>query len=526
MSSLEKEEQMDDSNDEEDSDSDVSEIEAMLYSQIHHSFDWTCEYEKIEDNCVTPNAQQSLSTELKDDSYIPLEQFSPVQDDHFECQHKNCSPEDDDDMIVLSSSDDTECEILDQCEVISKYSYCGSKNSIKSETKPAQSKDKKAYIPTSSTPCSASLYIHVNGDAESVTISDKKIAFDRELISVSSSDEETSNNRITKTKKQKNNAVSHVTEDDDIIEIPVPERKGDEWFVNAGDRYGRRDMRTQRRRDFHRRSLNVVCQNCNQRGHLSKICPVPTKNITCYICGYLGHHGGQCGHLVCALCWQSSHTSFSCELRQSMPYRACDVCQFPGHLREHCPDFWRRYHFTTSLGEIIPGKSLLKSKDAIYCSNCAQKGHFVHECQAHRMDFFIMPNRLDVASYTGLLPPPPLMAVPLTEMPKKLKSIGKFKQWKRNFKRGARRAVSFAARKFGRPFGFGNNFPQKFNRRNYQINNGNASTSTQYNNSFNQGQPVVKWKRRNGNWKNYNRPKFNPTNWGNFNGFEQQHPGY
>ncbi|XP_072848017.2 zinc finger CCHC domain-containing protein 7 isoform X2 [Pogona vitticeps] len=70
---------------------------------------------------------------------------------------------------------------------------------------------------------------------------------------------------------------------------------------------------------------NVICRNCDKRGHLSKNCPVPKA----------------------------------------------------------CPEIWRQYHLTTKPGPLKKASSY--QSPLVYCYNCAQKGHYGYECTKKRM---------------------------------------------------------------------------------------------------------------------------------------------
>ncbi|XP_062938350.1 zinc finger CCHC domain-containing protein 7 isoform X2 [Cynocephalus volans] len=52
---------------------------------------------------------------------------------------------------------------------------------------------------------------------------------------------------------------------------------------------------------------------------------------------------------------------------------------------EACPEIWRQYHLTTKPGPPKKPKTPSGQSALVYCYNCAQKGHYGHECTEERM---------------------------------------------------------------------------------------------------------------------------------------------
>ncbi|KAM4849263.1 zinc finger CCHC domain-containing protein 7 isoform X2 [Urocitellus parryii] len=52
---------------------------------------------------------------------------------------------------------------------------------------------------------------------------------------------------------------------------------------------------------------------------------------------------------------------------------------------EACPEIWRQYHLTTKPGPPKKPKTPSGQSALVYCYNCAQKGHYGHECTERRM---------------------------------------------------------------------------------------------------------------------------------------------
>ncbi|KAM8960509.1 zinc finger CCHC domain-containing protein 7 [Pelodytes ibericus] len=129
---------------------------------------------------------------------------------------------------------------------------------------------------------------------------------------------------------------------------------------------------------------NVICRNCDKRGHLSKNCPIPRKSPACCLCGDRGHLQNSCPARYCSNCFLPGHFSREC-IERAFWKKNCHRCSMNGHYADACPEIWRQYHLTVKPGPIK--KSNLKSgqKHIVYCCNCARKGHSSYECSERRM---------------------------------------------------------------------------------------------------------------------------------------------
>ncbi|XP_064618012.1 zinc finger CCHC domain-containing protein 7-like [Liolophura sinensis] len=124
--------------------------------------------------------------------------------------------------------------------------------------------------------------------------------------------------------------------------------------------------------------LNIRCRNCNEVGHLSKICPRPKKHLICYLCGETGHNVRSCPTSICYNCEKAAgHTARDCPSSRKRLWEVCHRCQMQGHRQFECPELWRQYHVTTK-GRL--NKLKLKRNPRVYCHNCGGKGHFGFEC--------------------------------------------------------------------------------------------------------------------------------------------------
>ncbi|KAL2098363.1 hypothetical protein ACEWY4_007570 [Coilia grayii] len=129
---------------------------------------------------------------------------------------------------------------------------------------------------------------------------------------------------------------------------------------------------------------NVVCNNCNYTGHLSKNCPRPQKVNHCLHCGHPGHVYRDCPYIYCRNCGLPGHTHDSC-LEQSYRFKQCHRCNMKGHFRDACPQIWRQFHLTTHTGPLCKPTNHHAQRTPPYCYNCSQKGHFGFECCQQQM---------------------------------------------------------------------------------------------------------------------------------------------
>ncbi|KAM6170053.1 zinc finger CCHC domain-containing protein 7 [Rhynchocyon petersi] len=129
---------------------------------------------------------------------------------------------------------------------------------------------------------------------------------------------------------------------------------------------------------------NVTCRNCDKCGHLSKNCPLPKKVRSCCLCSERGHLQYACPARFCLDCSLPMSSTHRCFERSSWRKR-CDRCDMIGHYADACPEIWRQYHLTTTPGPPKKPKTPSGQSALVYCYNCAQKGHYGHECTERRM---------------------------------------------------------------------------------------------------------------------------------------------
>ncbi|KAL2781796.1 zinc finger CCHC domain-containing protein 7, partial [Daubentonia madagascariensis] len=210
------------------------------------------------------------------------------------------------------------------------------------------------------------------------------------IIEVSSSEEEDS------TISESDNVESWMLlgseeddKDDDILlnlvgcEDSITEGEDDvNWFISEKDIEAQiANNRSPRRlaQRYYSDYKNVICRNCDKRGHLSKNCPLPRKVRPCFLCSERGHFLYSCPTAPCVNCPLPEKFSHKCLFRYSWA-KQCDRCHMLGHYTDACPEIWRQYHLTTKPGPPKKPKTPSRPSALAYCYLCAQKGHYGHEC--------------------------------------------------------------------------------------------------------------------------------------------------
>lgn len=178
------------------------------------------------------------------------------------------------------------------------------------------------------------------------------------------------------------------------------------WKVDPRDRLSSSFKKT---KDYRQKALfnRVICYNCREAGHLSRNCTSAKRFITCYICGIEGHHGDRCTNPVCPKCLIVGHPIKYCLWDNEYLEIECPICNLPGHLREECPDVWRRYHLTLTPGEIVRSEDSIKEAQHSWCHNCGANGHLGIDCAKKKLEFYLFPSDMSICSYDD----------PLTELP-------------------------------------------------------------------------------------------------------------
>merc|ERR1712106_627119 len=143
------------------------------------------------------------------------------------------------------------------------------------------------------------------------------------------------------------------------------------------------------------------CNNCNQFGHLVRDCSEPVKVPRCPMCGRPGHAETRCPEKSCLRCGQPGFGFLeSCMHCRRLNDTECDECAYFGHVGRDCPDFWRRFHATTTGSKVMtPAAGNAHKLDGdSWCCNCGRKGHVMDTCRSYIYSKY-PPSTLRVVSY-------------------------------------------------------------------------------------------------------------------------------
>ncbi|XP_008845912.1 zinc finger CCHC domain-containing protein 7 [Nannospalax galili] len=345
----------------EDSSSELSvdsEVEFQLYSQVHYA--------------------QDLGTAIKEEKH-----------EEKNCENSETSGNQPDQKNLIVLSDSEVIQLSDGSEVITlsdedSIYRCKRKN-IKVQAQ------EKTQSPGSH---SNKLAKKCKRDNEKLEVRSSVI---REvmIIEVSSSEEEEST--ISESENVESWMLLGCEEDDkdngillNLVGCENPTSEGEDdvnWFISDKDieaKIGNNRSSGRWTNRYYSANKNVTCRNCDRRGHLSKNCPLPQKVRPCCLCSERGHLQYACPARFCLDCSLPMSSTHRCLERSSWRKR-CDRCDMIGHYADACPEIWRQYHLTTKPGPPKKPKTPSGQSALVYCYNCAQKGHYGHECAERRM---------------------------------------------------------------------------------------------------------------------------------------------
>ncbi|XP_012318819.1 zinc finger CCHC domain-containing protein 7 isoform X2 [Aotus nancymaae] len=301
-----------------------SEVEFQLYSRIHYAQDLDDVIREEEHEEKNPGNLESSSSKPNHKKLIVISDSEVIQ------------LSDGSEVITLSDED-------------SIYRCKGKNVRVQAQ--------ENAHSPSASLQCNELVDNKCKSDIEKPK-SEEQSGIIREvmIIEVSSSEEEES------TISEGDDVESWMLlgcevddKDDDILlnlvgcENSVAEGEDDiNWFISDKDieaqiannrSHGRWTQR------YYSANKNIICRNCDKRGHLSKNCTLPPKVRSCFLCSEKGHLLYACPAPLCEYCPVPKMLDHSCIFRRSWD-KQCDRCHMLGHYTDACTEIWRQYHLT------------------------------------------------------------------------------------------------------------------------------------------------------------------------------------
>uniref|UniRef100_A0A1Q3FVR4 Zinc finger CCHC domain-containing protein 7 n=1 Tax=Culex tarsalis TaxID=7177 RepID=A0A1Q3FVR4_CULTA len=126
----------------------------------------------------------------------------------------------------------------------------------------------------------------------------------------------------------------------------------------------------------------IICNNCQQPGHMKYKCRRPPKPPTCYMCGLIGHQETRCPNTLCLRCGEKTANFLrGCHACSREQHMTCHLCGIRGHAQRNCPDKWRRYHSTIEADKPLT-RDYERNPNGRHCCICARPGHQAHACHA------------------------------------------------------------------------------------------------------------------------------------------------
>eukprot|EP00096_Caligus_rogercresseyi_P014761 TRINITY_DN7251_c0_g2_i1.p1 TRINITY_DN7251_c0_g2~~TRINITY_DN7251_c0_g2_i1.p1 ORF type:complete len:499 (-),score=107.56 TRINITY_DN7251_c0_g2_i1:43-1539(-) len=358
------------------------EMEALLYSQIHHqethqdmslncSSDKECSNKGVDSGICSPKVLDSSSPSLigEESRLMALSTKGGESLMKVEGGYSSSSDEEDNGIKVEYENLGTLKEsILSQKKNLTAFVQDWEESSVSSGTsneEESQCKDLKLNISTPKQSEFQSLEALLGGHTPN----------NKELASIPKS----WNNQMNDFYNEINHDVKNQTLEEIFEELPDDPRL---WKVNLEDRIDLNSASSRGRYYKKPVMMGVRCYNCSERGHHSRSCPLPRKKITCSMCGG-EHKEHNCDGSLCLRCGRP-HPSYtrSCKRCLRLDKCRCSECFCFGHEARNCPNAWRQFHLTTKEGELSKVRHFVPPEEK-WCPNCGKKGHYQHQCNAY-----------------------------------------------------------------------------------------------------------------------------------------------
>lgn len=365
-----------------------SEVEAFLYSQVHYSqnlSDDEVDESKKDDAAAAEKTENAQTNSVKEKSVIVISDSDEVR------------ASDSSAVIILSESleEDSVCSSKIKRKALSAVRRPEMESTPK--VSPGGKKKSSALRGAKSPSCGKN---YKDGIVQEVVVirgssdeGDEGVE-EEEVFLTSDSDQSDVENWMVLGGPREDGDTSIQLNLEGCRSAPDKGDDGEEWLIGERDAEARNTKYNPLRRSslrYYTDDKNVICRNCNQRGHLSKNCPQPRKLPACCLCGKRGHLQYTCPTPYCANCFMAGHFYQDCSER---PYwqKKCHRCGMIGHYADGCPEIWRQYHLTVVRGPLKKSSSACNPKNIVYCYNCGRKGHCGYECIQRRMYSTVHPS--------------------------------------------------------------------------------------------------------------------------------------
>ncbi|XP_030050224.1 zinc finger CCHC domain-containing protein 7 [Microcaecilia unicolor] len=373
-----------------------SEVECHLYSQVHYAQKHNISGQEEEEQLLPSVVEESLNDLKSDDK--EEEKSLVILSDSDVIQISDGS-----EVIILSDSSEEDSVYSTKGKKLVTYQTKGTRqatpNSIKTighsfpdscHLDTRNHRSRREAEESSASTSSRSAKIHqiliteessATEDKEESSLSESELSDNIESWMLLGCHKEDGDNSIQLNIKSYGTSIS---EEGEI---------GDGWSISDKDLEAQigNYIPFRRANRYYTADKNIICRNCDKRGHLSKNCPASRKLPACCLCGNRGHKQNSCPARYCSNCFLPGHFSLEC-IEKAYWKKRCHRCSMTGHYADACPEIWRQYHLTVNAGHLKKPKCQPRRyHTTVYCYNCAKKGHLGYECSENRMFYGSFP---------------------------------------------------------------------------------------------------------------------------------------